>query len=49
VTVGASRFDYVFYSRVAALVLKSVKVPDPRVNGVYPSDHYPVVAEFVVK
>jgi endonuclease/exonuclease/phosphatase family metal-dependent hydrolase len=47
-THGGSRFDYVFYSRVAALSLKSVKVPDSRVNGVYPSDHDPVVAEFAV-
>jgi endonuclease/exonuclease/phosphatase family metal-dependent hydrolase len=47
-THGASRFDYVFYSKVAALSLKSVKVPDTRVNGVYPSDHDPVVAVFRV-
>jgi endonuclease/exonuclease/phosphatase family metal-dependent hydrolase len=49
VTTGGSRFDYVFYSRVAALALKSVNVPDTRVNGVYPSDHHPVVAVFSVK
>jgi endonuclease/exonuclease/phosphatase family metal-dependent hydrolase len=47
-THGASRFDYVFHSRVAALSLKSVNVPDTRVNGVYPSDHAPVVAVFTV-
>jgi endonuclease/exonuclease/phosphatase family metal-dependent hydrolase len=47
-THGASRFDYVFFSRVAALSLKSVKVPDARVNGVSPSDHAPVVAVFGV-
>jgi len=45
-THGGSRFDYVFYSRVAALSLASVNVPDTRVNGVYPSDHHPVVAVF---
>ncbi len=48
-THGSSRFDYVFYSRVAALSLKSVTVPDTRVSGVYPSDHHPVIAVFVVK
>jgi endonuclease/exonuclease/phosphatase family metal-dependent hydrolase len=47
-THGYSRFDYVFYSRVSALTLKSVTVPDTRVNGVYPSDHHPVVAVFEV-
>ena len=47
-TSGGSRIDYVFYSRVAALSLKSVKVPDVRVNGVYPSDHDPVIAVFTV-
>jgi endonuclease/exonuclease/phosphatase family metal-dependent hydrolase len=48
-THGGSRFDYVYYSRVTALSLKSVKVPDMRVSGVWPSDHHPVVAEFIVK
>jgi endonuclease/exonuclease/phosphatase family metal-dependent hydrolase len=48
-TSGGSRFDYVFYSRVSALVLKSVTVPDSRINGVFPSDHDPVVAVFTVK
>ena len=47
-THGGSRFDYVFYSRVSALTLKSVTVPDTRINGVYPSDHHPVVAVFEV-
>jgi endonuclease/exonuclease/phosphatase family metal-dependent hydrolase len=47
-THGDSRFDYVFYSRVAVLSLKSVNVPDTRVNGVWPSDHSPVVAVFRV-
>ena len=47
-THGDSRFDYVFHSRVAALSLKSVNVPDTRVNGVYPSDHHPVVTELSV-
>ena len=48
-THGSSRFDYVFYSRVSSLVLKSAWVPDTRVNGVYPSDHDPVVAVFNVQ
>ena len=47
-THGASRFDYVYHSRVGALSLKSVKVPDTRVNGVWPSDHHPVIAEYSV-
>ena len=47
-THGGSRFDYVFYSKASALALKSVNVPDTRVNGVYPSDHDPVVAVFAV-
>jgi endonuclease/exonuclease/phosphatase family metal-dependent hydrolase len=47
-THGASRFDYVFSSNVAALSLQNVKVPDTRVNGVFPSDHDPVVAVFTV-
>jgi endonuclease/exonuclease/phosphatase family metal-dependent hydrolase len=47
-THGASRFDYVFYSRTSTLALKSVNVPDTRVSGVYPSDHDPVVAVFTV-
>jgi endonuclease/exonuclease/phosphatase family metal-dependent hydrolase len=47
-THGGSRFDYVFYSRVAALSLRSVDVPDTRVNGVRPSDHDPVIATFAV-
>ena len=48
-THGGSRFDYVFYSRVSALAIKNMTVPDTRINGVYPSDHYPVVAVFTVK
>jgi endonuclease/exonuclease/phosphatase family metal-dependent hydrolase len=47
-THGNSRFDYVFYSRVTALTLTSVTVPDTRINGVYPSDHHPVIAVFQV-
>jgi endonuclease/exonuclease/phosphatase family metal-dependent hydrolase len=47
-THGASRFDYVFYSRGTALSLTSVNVPDMRVNGVYPSDHDPVIAVFTL-
>ena len=47
-TSGGSRFDYVFYSRVSALTLQAVQVPDTRINGVYPSDHHPVIATFRV-
>ena len=47
-THGASRFDYVFYSRVVAVSLQSVNVPDTRVNGVFASDHDPVVAVFTL-
>ena len=48
-THGASRFDYVFSSKLATLALQSVNVPDTRIDGVYPSDHDPVVAVFIVK
>jgi endonuclease/exonuclease/phosphatase family metal-dependent hydrolase len=48
-TRSGARFDYVFYSRNSALTLKRVSVPDTRVNGVYPSDHDPVVAIFIVQ
>jgi hypothetical protein len=48
-THGGSRFDYAFYSRVSTLAIKSVNVPDTRINGVYPSDHFPIVAVFTVK
>jgi len=47
-TEGLSRLDYVFYSKVPALSLKSVNVPNTMVNGVYPSDHSPLVAVFSV-
>jgi endonuclease/exonuclease/phosphatase family metal-dependent hydrolase len=45
-THGDSRFDYVFYSRVSALSLVSVNVPNTSLGGVWPSDHAPVIAEF---
>jgi endonuclease/exonuclease/phosphatase family metal-dependent hydrolase len=45
-THGDSRFDYVFHSRNSVLSLQSVRVPDPRVNGVYASDHAAVVATY---
>jgi endonuclease/exonuclease/phosphatase family metal-dependent hydrolase len=47
-THGASRFDYVYYSKASSVALKGINVPDTRVNGVYPSDHDPVVATFTV-
>jgi len=48
-THGASRFDYVFYSKGKTLALNSVKVPDTRIGTVVSSDHDPVVAVFTVK
>jgi len=48
-THGDSRFDYAFYSRVAAFALQSVTVPDTRVGGVFPSDHDPVVTVLTVR
>jgi endonuclease/exonuclease/phosphatase family metal-dependent hydrolase len=48
-THGDSRFDYVFFTRSSSLVLNSVNVPNTKVNGVWPSDHDPVVAVFSVK
>jgi endonuclease/exonuclease/phosphatase family metal-dependent hydrolase len=48
-THGASRFDYVLYSRSSSVVLNSVNVPNTSVSGVWPSDHDPVVAVFSVK
>lgn len=48
-THGTSRFDYVFYSRTAPFSIQSVNVPDTRINGVYPSDHNPVIAVFTWK
>jgi endonuclease/exonuclease/phosphatase family metal-dependent hydrolase len=48
-TRGGSRFDYVFFTRNGPLTLTRVNVPDTRVNGVYPSDHDPVVADFEVR
>jgi endonuclease/exonuclease/phosphatase family metal-dependent hydrolase len=45
-TTGATRttrIDYVFYR---GLKLMNVEVPDTRVDGVFPSDHHPVVVDF---
>ena len=46
-----SRIDYVFYSRGEQhLTLRKVQVVETRdANGVMPSDHRPVVAEFLVQ
>ena len=46
-----SRIDYIFYSRAGThLTLKNVQVVDTRdANGVMPSDHRPVLAEFMVQ
>jgi endonuclease/exonuclease/phosphatase family metal-dependent hydrolase len=45
-----SRIDYVFYSRgEQSLTLRKVEVVDTRdANGIMPSDHRPLVAEFLV-
>jgi endonuclease/exonuclease/phosphatase family metal-dependent hydrolase len=48
-THGASRFDYLFLSKVSTLSLTSVDVPDTRVHGVDPSDHAPVLGVFTVR
>jgi endonuclease/exonuclease/phosphatase family metal-dependent hydrolase len=48
-THGASRFDYVYHTKASPIVLKSVTVPDTKTNGVYPSDHDPVVAVYEVR
>jgi endonuclease/exonuclease/phosphatase family metal-dependent hydrolase len=48
-THGTSRFDYAFFSQAGVLSLQSVNVPDVRVNGLFPSDHDPVVAVFSVQ
>ena len=46
-----SRIDYIFYSRQEQhLTLKRLQVVDTRdANGVMPSDHRPVLAEFLVQ
>ena len=46
-----SRIDYIFYSRGEQhLTLRKVQVVETRdANGVMPSDHRPVVAEFLVQ
>lgn len=46
-THGGSRFDYVWFSR-SGIGLTRVTVPDTRVNGIFPSDHDPVIATFSV-
>jgi len=48
-THGDSRFDYAFYSKVASLAVQSANVPNTVVNGVYPSDHNPLVTVFTVR
>jgi endonuclease/exonuclease/phosphatase family metal-dependent hydrolase len=47
-THGTSRFDYVYHSRNSVVSLSSVTVPDTAVNGLYPSDHDPVIAVYQV-
>ena len=47
-TEGNSRIDYVFTAGSQVSVI-SVNVPNTIVNGVYPSDHDPVVAKFSVQ
>lgn len=46
-----SRIDYIFYSRNSSyLTLKKITVVDTRdANGAMPSDHRPVLAEFLVQ
>jgi endonuclease/exonuclease/phosphatase family metal-dependent hydrolase len=47
-THGSSRFDYVFSSANGVLSTESADVPDTRVNGVFASDHDPVIVVFGV-
>ena len=47
-TRGGSRIDYIFHSRVSTLSLRSVNVPSTLLNGLWASDHDPVVAVFTV-
>jgi endonuclease/exonuclease/phosphatase family metal-dependent hydrolase len=47
-TNGGSRFDYVYHTRNGVLSLSSVTVPNTMVNGLYPSDHDPVIAVYRV-
>lgn len=47
-THGSSRFDYVYHTRNGVLSLSSVTVPNTVVNGIYPSDHDPVIAVYNV-
>jgi len=47
-THGTSRFDYVYHTRNSNMSLSSVTVPSTSVNGIYPSDHDPVVAVYQV-
>jgi endonuclease/exonuclease/phosphatase family metal-dependent hydrolase len=48
-THGGSRFDYVYYTKNSAAVLKSVNVASTATNGIYASDHDPVIATFTIK
>lgn len=43
ITHGAHRIDYMFYH---GLKIVSADVPDTSVNGIFPSDHHPLVVEF---
>ena len=48
-THGTSRFDYAFCSHTTVMSVQSVNVPNTSVNGVWPSDHDPVVTVVNVK
>jgi endonuclease/exonuclease/phosphatase family metal-dependent hydrolase len=43
ITHGSHRIDFIYYHN---LTIQSVDVPDTSVNGVFPSDHHPVIAVF---
>jgi endonuclease/exonuclease/phosphatase family metal-dependent hydrolase len=43
ITHGVHRIDYIWYR---GLTVVSCDVPDTSVNGVFPSDHHPVIAVF---
>lgn len=43
ITHSKSRIDYIFYK---GLTVTSCDVPDTSTNGIFPSDHHPVIATF---
>jgi len=48
-TAESNRIDYAFLSKSGILALNSVTVPNTVVNGVWPSDHNPIITVVTVK